>query len=94
MLRLAGGPITETATLSVAKYLKQNGTGFLGIATADQAAFFGAKSLFAAKNLATHCEQEPCEARQQRCAYDCACCVMFHNMPHDSIKEPICRPNL
>jgi len=28
-----------------------------------QAAFFGAKSLFVAKDLATHCEREPCKVR-------------------------------
>ena len=50
--------------MPVAKYLEQNGTGFLGFAVPDQAAFFGAKSLFAAKDLATNCEQEPCKARR------------------------------
>ena len=60
-LHASGGPITETETISVAKYLEQNGTGFLGFAVPEQAAFFGAKSLFAAKDLATHCEREPCK---------------------------------
>ena len=58
-----GGPITEIETVSVTKYLDQNGTAFLGFEVPTQAAFFGAKSLFAAKDLATHCEREPCKAR-------------------------------
>ena len=63
-LMLTGGPITETETVSVARYLEQNGTGFLGFDVPAQAAFFGAKSLFSAKDLATHCEREPCKARR------------------------------
>ena len=50
--------------MSIVKYLEQNGPGFLGFGVPDQAAFFGAK-LFAAKDLATHCEPEPCEVRLQ-----------------------------
>ena len=49
--------------MSVARYLEQNGTAFLGFDIPEQAAFFGAKSLFVAKDLAMHCEREPCKAR-------------------------------
>jgi hypothetical protein len=61
----SGASITETETVTVAAYLEQNGTGFLGFIVPNQAAFFGAKSLFVAKDLATHCEREPCQARRQ-----------------------------
>ena len=53
-----GGALTERRRATVLQYVGQNGAGFLGVSVPDPRAFFGCKSLFSAKGLASALEDD------------------------------------